>query len=242
MSSLLSSTWGVVTRHKKKFIASAVVVGGGVCAYYYAKRLLTQGMQQQVLSAALYALSSRLACSGARLACSGVSLSVAAARFWPCAAAASIAGKAKTAGLTPLASRQRFRRVEELGKQFQDTMVEQQLREGELERVRSECTDTVLTFVPPLRKQLNKCTDPRPVTLKLKERRTRSKSSSGGGAAEKPEGESPITELWDELKVISLTRLIASVYGLVLLDLLLRLQARVLLSAAGVPLSGALAA
>ena len=60
------------------------------------------------------------------------------------------------------------------------------------------------------------------MVVQLKKRRGGGKAGAAGA------DEKPISELWDELKVISLTRLVSSVYGLVLLDLLLRLQMHVM--------------
>ena len=105
-----------------------------------------------------------------------------------------------------------------------EEMKENQTRETELNKLRAECSDMVIEFLPPLRKELNRLTDPKAVTLKLKDLRKRI-SQSGRAPTEAEEAE--MHRLWEELKVLSITRLIASIYALALLDLLLRVQSHV---------------
>jgi len=100
-----------------------------------------------------------------------------------------------------------------------------QRKEAELVRLKDECKATILTFLPPLRRQLNRLTDPRPVTVQLKELRARQKTR--GRDQWSKEEDALMDRLWEDLKILSLARLVASVYSLTLLDLLLRVQLHV---------------
>uniref|UniRef100_A0A7S2SEF3 Peroxisomal biogenesis factor 3 n=1 Tax=Mucochytrium quahogii TaxID=96639 RepID=A0A7S2SEF3_9STRA len=117
-----------------------------------------------------------------------------------------------------------MRQVEELGRGFQEKFMETQHRKSELLRIRSECSRMILTFIPPLRSMVKQLTDPKPVTEKLKNVRLRIKNS----VASSPVEEEEVQQLWDELKVVSLTRLLASIYTLALLNNLLRVQLHIL--------------
>lgn len=118
-----------------------------------------------------------------------------------------------------------MRQVEELGRGLQEKMMETQYRESELARVRKECSSMILTFVPPLRGMVKKLTDPKPVTERLKAVRLRRKNEGGTPTAQ---DEEEVMQLWDELKVVSLARLIVSVYALGLLNCVLRIQLHIL--------------
>ncbi|GBG24957.1 Peroxisomal biosis factor 3 [Hondaea fermentalgiana] len=117
-----------------------------------------------------------------------------------------------------------MRQVEELGRGLQEKMMETQYRESELARVRAECGSMILTFVPPLRNMVKKLTDPKPVTERLKAVRLKRKNEGMPSAQDEEE----VMQLWDELKVISLARLIVSIYALGLLNCVLRIQLHIL--------------
>lgn len=115
---------------------------------------------------------------------------------------------------------QKLAEVGEMGKK----MELRRRKELELARLRPECTNTVMSFLPPVRKQLNRLTDVVPITTKLRELRARQKQQR------KPPTEDEAAEaalLWEDLKVNSLARLMCSIYSLTLLDLLLRVQLHV---------------
>jgi len=100
-----------------------------------------------------------------------------------------------------------------------------QRKEAELARLQDECQTTILTFLPPLRRQLNRLTDPRPVTMQLKELRAKQKQRARDQWSK--DDEALMDRLWEDLKILSLARLAASVYSLTLMDLLLRVQLHV---------------
>jgi len=102
-------------------------------------------------------------------------------------------------------------------------------KELELVRLRGECTNTVTTFLYPLLKQLNHLTDVIPTTTQLKELRSKQKARklAGKKTEEDEEDEKQVETLWEDLKVFSLAKLIASAYALTLMDLLLRVQLHV---------------
>lgn len=66
-----------------------------------------------------------------------------------------------------------MKQFEEMSKEMQQQMLEQQQREDELKRINQECANMVLTFIPPLKGAIKQCTDPKPVTEKLKSFRQR---------------------------------------------------------------------
>lgn len=117
--------------------------------------------------------------------------------------------------------------VGEIGKALE----QKRRKEMELARLRGECTSTIMTFLSPLRKQLNRLTDVIPITTQLKELRAKQKARkalTGGKKSEEDlEDEKHLEKLWEDLKVFSLARLITSVYALTLMDLLLRVQLHV---------------
>lgn len=101
-------------------------------------------------------------------------------------------------------------------------------KEAELHRLKGECTSTISSFLKPLRKQLNRLTDVVPITNNLKELRARQKAKRPGQTSEEGQSdEEKIDQLWEDLKVMSMGRMVASVYALTLMDLLLRVQLHV---------------
>lgn len=116
--------------------------------------------------------------------------------------------------------------ISDMGKQMES----RRRKESELARLKNECTTTITTFLSPLRRQLNRLTDVMPITTQLKELRAKQK---GRKATRKEKDEEDVLDdgklevLWEDLKVKSLARLIASVYALTLMDLLLRVQLHV---------------
>jgi len=116
-----------------------------------------------------------------------------------------------------------MRQVEELGRSMQERMLESQNRESELNRLRSECASIVRDFVTPLQNNVKRGTEFRNVTDELRELRARTRSR------EPTESENQrLDELWEELKVMSLSRLIVGIYALAMLNALLRVQLHVL--------------
>ena len=127
--------------------------------------------------------------------------------------------------------------VEEMGKALQESLVVQQLGEEELRRVSAECAETIRDFIVPVRRQIQKCTDARPIAAKLKAVRASSSASPSPGKKENSEsGSNGATlsaakeseKLWEDLKVVILTRMISETYAIVLLSLLLRVQLHVM--------------
>jgi len=118
-----------------------------------------------------------------------------------------------------------MRQVEEIGRGIQEKMMETQHRQNEQKRLREECASMLVTFTPPLRTTVKKMTDPKPVTERLKTVRMERKNSN---VLATPEAEEEVKQLWDELKVLSLTRLFGSVYSLALLNAVLQIQLHVL--------------
>ncbi|KAH9251949.1 hypothetical protein BASA81_010153 [Batrachochytrium salamandrivorans] len=115
---------------------------------------------------------------------------------------------------------QKLQEFGEMGKK----MEQRKRKENELVRIQPEITAAVVTFLPPLRKQVNRLTDVVPITTKLRDLRGKQKSSKA------PASEQDLAEaatLWEDLKVHSLARMMGSIYSLTLLDLLLRVELHV---------------
>jgi len=113
-----------------------------------------------------------------------------------------------------------MRQVEELGRDLQEKMMESQNRESEKVRLNTEGNEMLPSFLPPLKKALRLLTDPKEVTEKLK--KIRQQLALGGTSDE------DVVLHWNELKVLSIGRLIAAVYGLGLLNGMLKIQLHVL--------------
>ena len=108
--------------------------------------------------------------------------------------------------------RQGMEQVEEMGQLLSQQIAMQELSEQELKRVQRECSETIKDFIIPVRRQIQKLTDARPIAAKLKSIRSGKENGNGDTkAAEK---------LWEDLKVVILTRLISEAYAIVLLSLL----------------------
>uniref|UniRef100_A0A6S7ZCT1 Peroxin-3 n=1 Tax=Aplanochytrium stocchinoi TaxID=215587 RepID=A0A6S7ZCT1_9STRA len=112
-----------------------------------------------------------------------------------------------------------MRQVEEIGRDLQKQMMEQQQRQDELSRIRGECARMVVTFVPPIRSIVKEYTDPKPVTERLKAYRQKAHPQTDDGSME---------TLWEELKIVSLARLFGSIYALCLLNAVLKIQMHVM--------------
>lgn len=85
--------------------------------------------------------------------------------------------------------------------EMQRKMVDRQLKETEIQRLKNECSVAILSFIRPLHKQLSNLTDPREITEKLKEiRQSREKGKLD------PEKEKEMDQLWEDLKVISICK------------------------------------
>jgi hypothetical protein len=117
-----------------------------------------------------------------------------------------------------------YRFLMNMKQQLEESLKKHQIsmqKQRDLERLRMECSDTMTNdFMAPLRKELHKLTDPRQVTMQLKDLRGKAKKG------EKVD-ENEMDQLWEDLKVFSITRLVGSVYALVLMDLLVRIQVHI---------------
>lgn len=115
---------------------------------------------------------------------------------------------------------QKLQEFGELGKK----MEQRKRKENELVRIQPEITTAVVTFLPPLRKQVNRLTDVVPITTKLRDLRGKQKA---GKAPASEQDLADAAALWEDLKVHSLARMMGSIYSLTLLDLLLRVELHV---------------
>jgi len=101
---------------------------------------------------------------------------------------------------------------------LQRKVADRSLKENEINRLKDECSRSILSFIKPLHKQISKITDPREITERLKEFRDKRGKEADARLDEEME------KLWTQLKVVSISRLISSIYALAILDVMLRVQ------------------
>ena len=114
-----------------------------------------------------------------------------------------------------------MKQVEQFGKEMELSLLRQKQKQAELNRISSEVKSLAVSFLGPLEQAIKRHTDPKEVTERLKKYRKMSVSGEGEDDAESIK---KMKDLWEQLKLISLSRLFGLLYGIPVVFIALQVQ------------------